>query len=55
MTEALTIGPLARAAAELDDAARKSIRARIKPLFDRYRTPYGITLPAAVWLASARK
>ncbi|MBV8799943.1 MAG: methyltransferase domain-containing protein [Alphaproteobacteria bacterium] len=54
VTEALTIGPLARAAAELDDAARKSIRARIKPLFDRYRTPYGITPPAAVWLVSAR-
>ena len=54
VTEALTIGPLARAAAELDDAVRENIRRRIAPIFGRYRTAYGITPPAAVWLVSAR-
>jgi SAM-dependent methyltransferase len=52
--EALTIGPLARAAAELDNAARDKIRARIAPVFEKYRTAYGITPPGAVWLVSAQ-
>ena len=54
LAEALTIGPLARAAAELDEAARDSIRARIAPVLARYKTRYGITPPAAVWLVSGR-
>ena len=54
VTEALTIGPLARAAAELDDAVRETIRSRIAPIFGRYRTIYGITPPAAIWLVTAR-
>jgi SAM-dependent methyltransferase len=54
VTEALTIGPLARAAADLDDAARQNIREAISPVLARYETPYGITPPAAVWLVSAR-
>lgn len=53
VTEALTIGPLARAAAELDEDVRNKIRARIAPVFERYKTRYGITPPAAVWLVSA--
>ena len=55
IAEALTIGPLARAAAELDDAARDTIRAAIAPALARYETPYGITPPAAVWLVTARR
>ena len=55
ITEALTLGPLARAAAELDESARKNIRARIAPVIARYQTRYGIVAPAAVWLVSARK
>jgi SAM-dependent methyltransferase len=55
VTEALTIGPLARAAAELDEAARQKIRQAISPMLARYRTPYGITPPGAVWLVSARR
>lgn len=55
ITEALTLGPLARAAAELDESARKNIRARIAPVIARYQTSYGIVAPAAVWLVSARK
>jgi SAM-dependent methyltransferase len=54
VTEALTIGPLARAAAELDEGARDRIRERIGPIFRKYEGPYGITPPAAVWLVSAR-
>jgi SAM-dependent methyltransferase len=54
VTEALTIGPLARAAADLDEAARQKIREAISPVLGGYRTPYGITPPAAVWLVSAK-
>jgi SAM-dependent methyltransferase len=53
VTEALTLGPLARAAAELDENARERIRTRIAPIVGKYRTPYGITPPAAVWLVRA--
>ncbi|HEX3944137.1 MAG TPA: methyltransferase domain-containing protein [Rhizomicrobium sp.] len=55
VTEALTIGPLARAAAELDEATREKIRARIRPVIARHQTSYGIVAPAAVWLVSARR
>ena len=55
LTEALTIGPLARAAAELDEATRGKIRARIRPVIARHQTSYGVVAPAAVWLVSARK
>lgn len=54
LTEALTIGPLARAAADLDESTRENIRKRLAPVLKRYRTPYGIVAPAAVWLVSAR-
>jgi hypothetical protein len=54
VAEALTIGPLARAAAELDEEARNKIRARIAPICERYETRYGIIPPAAIWLVSAR-
>jgi SAM-dependent methyltransferase len=53
VTEALTLGPLARAAAELDEDSRARIRARIAPIVGKYSTPYGITPPAAVWLVGA--
>jgi SAM-dependent methyltransferase len=55
VTEALTLGPLARAAAELDEATREKIRARIRPVIARHQTSYGIVAPAAVWLVSARR
>jgi SAM-dependent methyltransferase len=54
LTEALTLGPLARAAAELDEATRDKIRARIAPVIAKHKTSYGIVAPAAVWLVSAR-
>ena len=54
LTEALTIGPLARAAAELDEARHEKIRGRIAPIIVKYKTGYGVVAPAAVWLVSAR-
>jgi SAM-dependent methyltransferase len=55
LTEALTIGPLARAAAELDERQREEIRRRIAPVIAKFQTTYGVVAPAAVWLVSARK
>jgi hypothetical protein len=54
LVEALTIGPLARAASELDEAARDRIRPAVRAELAKHETAYGIVLPAAVWLVSAR-
>jgi SAM-dependent methyltransferase len=54
VTEALTIGPLARAASELDDPARDKIRAVVRTELAKHETAYGVIFPAAVWLVSAR-
>jgi SAM-dependent methyltransferase len=54
LSEALTLGPLARAAAELDEERREKIRNRITPVVGQYKTPYGITPPAAVWLVRTK-
>lgn len=54
LTEALTIGPLARAAAELDKKTREAIQVCVGPALEPYANHYGVTLPAAVWLVSAR-
>lgn len=52
--QALTIGPLARAAGGLPESVRQDIRARIAPAFERFATPRGVAPPAAVWLVEAR-
>src|SRR3954454_19756933 len=54
LTEALTLGPLARAAAELDETTRAEGRARIQPVIAKHQTPYGFIATAAVWLVSAQ-
>jgi SAM-dependent methyltransferase len=54
VNESLTIGPLARAASELDEATRDNIRAAVRSELMKHVTAYGIILPAAVWLVSAR-
>ncbi|MFL5237096.1 MAG: class I SAM-dependent methyltransferase [Rhizomicrobium sp.] len=54
LTEALTLGPLARAAAELDETTRAEVRARIQPVIAKHQTPYGFIATAAVWLVSAQ-
>jgi SAM-dependent methyltransferase len=52
--EALNIGPLARAAAELDDATRAKILDVVATAMQKFATPRGITPPAACWLVSAK-
>ena len=47
--EAMTIGPLARASAELDDATKGKIRALVRKGLE----PIGNAPPAAVWLVKA--
>jgi SAM-dependent methyltransferase len=52
--EALQLGPLARAARDLDDETRRKIRDRIRPALAKFETPGGVTPPAACWLVGAR-
>jgi SAM-dependent methyltransferase len=52
-TEALNIGPVARAATELDEPAREKIRAAIAGAFREYKTSEGVAPPAACWLVRA--
>jgi SAM-dependent methyltransferase len=50
----MNIGPLSRAAMGLDDATKEKIRARVRDALAEFKTPAGITPPAACWLVSAR-
>jgi len=52
--EALNVGPLARAAAGLDDAVREKIRRVVADAYQRYLTPSGVIPPAACWLVRAK-
>lgn len=49
----LGIGPLARAAAELDEATRAKIVERVAAAMAKFETPSGVTPPAACWLVGA--
>lgn len=51
--QALNIGPLARAAAELDDATRDRIRGVAETALAGFATPDGIAPPASCWLVGA--
>jgi ubiquinone/menaquinone biosynthesis C-methylase UbiE len=51
--QALNIGLLARAVAELDKATREKIRARARDALAKFAGPQGITPPAACWLVGA--
>jgi SAM-dependent methyltransferase len=51
--QALRIGPLARAAAGLDDTTLEKIRAAARDTLATFETPDGIAPPAACWLAGA--
>jgi SAM-dependent methyltransferase len=50
----LTIGPLARAAAELPDSVLPELRVRVADVLSHYATGDGVAPPAAVWLVGAR-
>lgn len=52
--EALNIGPLARAAGELDEATRAKIRAVVAEAMKAYATPKGVHAPVACWFVRAR-
>jgi SAM-dependent methyltransferase len=51
--EVLNIGPLARAAAGLDEETRAQICKVVGCAFEKYATPAGVMLPAACWLVRA--
>jgi len=51
---ALNIGPLARAAADLDPATRTNIKEVVARALADYASPSGITPPAACWFVRAR-
>ncbi|MGD0867812.1 MAG: class I SAM-dependent methyltransferase [Rhizomicrobium sp.] len=52
--EALNIGPLARAAAELDEATRAKILGVVTTAMQKFAGPRGVAPPAACWLVSAK-
>lgn len=52
--EAMTVGPLASAAAALDDDARTKIRETVATMMAQFETAAGITPPAACWLVRAK-
>ena len=49
----LGIGPLARAAADADDATKAKIIARVAEAMKKFETPAGVSPPAACWLVGA--
>ena len=51
--EALNIGPLARAAAGLDEHTREKIRRVVGSVYARHLAPSGALAPAACWLVRA--
>jgi SAM-dependent methyltransferase len=52
--EVLNIGPLSRAAAELDEEMRERIRKLVATAYAKYASSAGVTPPAACWLARAK-
>jgi len=51
--QALRIGPLARAAAEIDDATRDKVREAVRAVLEKFAGPAGIAPPASCWLVGA--
>jgi SAM-dependent methyltransferase len=51
--QALRIGPLSRATADIDDATRDRVRDAVRAEIGRFLTPDGVTPPAACWLVGA--
>ena len=50
----MTIGPLSRAAAEVDDATKAKIRDAVAQALKAYATPKGVRGPVACWFVRAR-
>ena len=51
--QAMRIGPLSRATADIDEATREKVREAVRGVMGRFVTPDGITPPAACWLVGA--
>jgi SAM-dependent methyltransferase len=51
----LTIGPLSRAAAELDDTAKAKVRDVVTEALKAYATPQGVRGPVACWFVKAAR
>ena len=51
--EAMNIGPLAKAARELDDKTRDKIRVAVENAYSKFESKDGIAPPAACWLVKA--
>ncbi len=51
--EAMNIGPLAKAARDLDDKTRDKIRAAVENAYKKFESKDGIAPPAACWLVKA--
>ncbi len=51
--QSLAVGPLSRAAADLDEAARAKIGEAVATVFAPYQSPIGVTPGAACWLVRA--
>jgi hypothetical protein len=51
--QALSIGPLARAATGLDEPVRENIRRVVERVYERYLSPSGVQPPAACWFVRA--
>jgi SAM-dependent methyltransferase len=52
--EVLNIGPLARAATELDEPRRAQIRSVVERAYAKYQSAGGVTPPAACWFVRGR-
>lgn len=52
--QAMQLGPLARAAREVDEVTRDKIKLRIRPVLEKFSTPAGITPTAACWLVAGK-
>ena len=52
-TQALNLGPLARAATGLDEVVRQKIRRTVEGAYRQYAAPSGILPPAACWFVRA--
>lgn len=52
--EVLNIGPLSRAAADLDEESRVRIRENVEQVYAKYASPEGVVPPAACWSVRAQ-
>ena len=54
LEQAMNLGPLAFATRNSDDATKQAVRARVRPVLERYQSQEGIAPPAAFWLVRAK-